>query len=84
MNGVELILGTAGMLGLAGSLIGVFVSHEKKMALSNQAIDQNQKQIDKLETRVTDLENNLFKKLDNISKDIQEIKINIVRNESKH
>lgn len=79
-----MILGTAGMLGLAGALIGVFVGHEKKMALSNQEIYTNQKQIDKLETRVTELENNLFKKLDNISKDIQEIKINIVRNENRH
>lgn len=72
---------TVAMLTMAGSLIGVFVTHEKKMALSNQAIENNQKQVDKLEVRVTDLENNLFKKLDHIQSDIQEIKVTMARSE---
>ena len=81
MDNFHMVMGTIAMLGMAGSLIGVYVNHEKKMALSNQAIDNNQKQVDKLELRVTELESNLFKKLDSISKDIQEIKIGMARNE---
>ena len=44
----------------------------------------NQKQVDKLEVRVTDLENNLFKKLDHIQKDIQDIKVAFARSENNH
>jgi len=79
MEHQQMIMGTIAMLTLAGSLIGVFVNHEKKMALSNQQIDNNQRQVDKLEIRVSDLETNLFKKLDHISNDIQDIKITMAR-----
>ncbi len=78
-----MITGTIGMLTLAIALVGVIINHAKKMALANQAIDNTQKQIDKLEVRVTDLETNLFKKLDHIQTDIQEIKVAIARAERK-
>ena len=79
-----LITGTIGMLTLAGGLVGVVIKHAKEMALANQANENTQKQVDKLEVRVTDLENNLFKKLDHIQNDIQDIKVAIARGENKH
>lgn len=83
MEAGQMITGTIGMITLATALVGVIINHAKKMALANQAIDNTQKQVDKLEVRVTDLETNLFKKLDHIQVDIQEIKVAIARSERK-
>lgn len=78
-----MVTGIIGMLTLALGLVGVVINHAKNMALANQANVNTQQQVDKLEVRVTELESNLFKKLDHIQSDIQDIKVAIARNERK-
>ena len=76
-----LIPSSLAFLGMAGALIGVWIKANEKILLARQANSYTQKQVDKLELRITELENNLFKKLDAIQIDIQEIKIGMARNE---
>ena len=83
MESSQMITGTIGMLTLAIGLIGVIINHAKNMALAKQANENTQLQVDELKVRVTDLESNLFKKLDHIQSDIQEIKVAIARAERK-
>lgn len=74
-----MIEATLGMVSMAAGLVGVFVSAEKKIALSRQEIRFLKDQHDKLELRVTELENNIYEKLDMIFEKIQLIEIKIAK-----
>lgn len=70
---------TLGMVSMAAGLVGVFVSAEKKIALSRQENKFTKDQLEKLELRVTELENNIYEKLDMIFEKIQLIEIKIAK-----
>lgn len=75
-----LITGTIAMLTMAGALIGVYVKANEKILLANQANRYTQKQVDKLEKRVDELENKIFDKLDIMQQSIEELKLIIAKN----
>lgn len=75
-----LIPATIGMLTLAGALIGVYVKANEKILLSNQANKYTQAQVDKLEKRVSDLEDKIFEKLDAMQHSIEELKLIMAKN----
>jgi len=75
----ELIGGTIAMLGLAGSVIGIWIKANEKILLANQRNKYTQIQLDKLEIRVGELENNIYAKLDTILTEINNIKITVVK-----
>lgn len=75
----QLIGATAGMLTMAGGIITIYVTHEKKLALSRQQNIYTQQQVNKLEKRVADLEEKIFAKLDKMNDSMEEIKIKIAK-----
>jgi len=79
MEYTQLIGATAGMLTLAGGIITIYVTHEKKLALSRQQNIYTQQQVNKLEKRVADLEEKIFAKLDKMNDSMEEIKIKIAK-----
>lgn len=79
MEITQMIGATAGMLTMAGGIITIYVTHEKKLALARQQILYTQQQVDKLEKRVGELEDRIFAKLDKINNSIEEIKIHIAK-----
>ena len=78
-----LIGGTVGMITLTGGIIGVYVESSKKIALARQAVYFNEQRIEKLETRVKELETNIYQKLDKVMEHIQNIEILIAGSHSK-
>ena len=78
-----LIGGTVGMVTLAGGIISVYVESSKKIALARQAVYFNEQRIEKLETRVKELETNIYQKLDKVMEHIQNIEILIAGSHSK-
>jgi len=79
MNNSTLIEATIGFLTMTGGLIGIYVTHEKKLALAKQQILYTQQQVNKLEKRVADLEEKIFAKLDKMNDSMEEIKIKIAK-----
>lgn len=79
MNSSQLIEATIGFLTMAGGLVGVYVTHEKKLALAKQENVHTQNQVNKLEKRVGELEDRIFQKLDKMNESIEEIKIQIAK-----
>jgi len=79
MEYTKLIGATAGMLTMAGGIITIYVTHEKKLALSRQQNIYTQQQVNKLEKRVADLEEKIFAKLDKMNDSMEEIKIKIAK-----
>ena len=75
----QMIGATAGMLTMAGGIITIYVTHEKKLALSRQQNIYTQLQVNKLEKRVADLEEKIFAKLDKMNDSMEEIKIKIAK-----
>ena len=75
----QMIGATAGMLTMAGGIITIYVTHEKKLALSRQQNIYTQQQVNKLEKRVADLEEKIFAKLDKMNDSMEEIKIKIAK-----
>lgn len=75
----QIIGATAGMLTMAGGIITIYVTHEKKLALSRQQNIYTQQQVNKLEKRVADLEEKIFAKLDKMNDSMEEIKIKIAK-----
>lgn len=68
-----------GFLTLAGGGIAIYVKHVKDTALLEQANKYTQNQVDKLEARVNDMENNLYEKLDLIITQMNEMNIAITK-----
>lgn len=77
-NGV-MIEATIGMVSMAAGLVGVFINAEKKIALNRQEINFLKEQHAKLEIRVSELENNIYERLDMILEKIQLIEIKIAK-----
>ena len=75
----QMIGATVGMLTMAGGIITIYVTHEKKLALSRQQNIYTQQQVNKLEKRVADLEEKIFAKLDKMNDSMEEIKIKIAK-----
>ena len=75
----QLIGATTAMLTMAGGVITIYVTHEKKLALAKQQIVYTQQQVNKLERRVADLEEKIFAKLDKMNDSMEEIKIKIAK-----
>ena len=74
-----MVAGTLGMLSLGGALIGVYVKANEKILLARQANVYTQKQVEKLERRVEQLEDKIFDKLDQMQKSIEDLKIEIAQ-----
>ena len=74
-----MVAGTLGMLSLGGALIGVYVKANEKILLARQANMYTQKQVEKLERRVEQLEDKIFDKLDQMQKSIEDLKIEIAQ-----
>ena len=74
-----MVAGILGMLTLAGSLVGVWVKANEKILLARQANVYTQKQVEKLERRVEQLEDKIFDKLDQMQKSIEDLKIEIAQ-----
>ena len=74
-----MVAGTLGMLSLTGALIGVYVKANEKILLARQANMYTQKQVEKLERRVEQLEDKIFDKLDQLQKSIEDLQIEIVQ-----
>jgi hypothetical protein len=71
----QLLAAIIGMLTLAGGIIGVYVEGSKKIALSRQANAYTQRQVDKLEQRLDEMENNIYNRLDLILDHLQKLEI---------
>lgn len=79
MENSAMVEATLGMVTMAGALIGIYVTHEKKMALNKQEIEFTKNQLAKLEARVSELENNIYERLDMILEKIQLMEIKIAK-----
>lgn len=79
MDSIGLFSCILGMLSLAGGIIGVFVTHEKKMALNRQEIIFLKEVHNKLEVRVNELEDKLMDKVDIIMNKLEAIHIQIAK-----
>lgn len=80
MDKSALIGATLTMLSLAGGVIGIYVAHEKKLALAKQENLFTKQELEKLEQRVVVLENNVYKKIEAIFNELTAIKVAIAKN----
>ena len=77
----ELLAATGLFFSLAGGIIAIYVSGSKQLALSHQKNDYTQSQLEKLEVRVKDIEQNIALKIDKIDENIMEIKLILAKAE---
>ena len=77
MGTFELVMASIAMLTLASGGVGIYVSAEKKILLARQENKFTQRQLDKLEERVSKFEDDIFKRLDQIQSNIGQINTNI-------
>lgn len=79
MDFTQMLGSTIALLTLAGSLIGVYVTHEKKMAINKAEIDYLKADVIKIEHRVNELEDKLMGKVDIIMEKLNKIEIQIAK-----
>jgi hypothetical protein len=76
----EIVGAAIGLITMAGSVVLIYVSHERKMATNKAEIDYLRIDLTKVEKRVQDLEDKLVNKIDSIMEKLKEIEIKIAGN----
>ena len=74
-----IIGGTVGFCTLALSIITMFIKASNQIALARQENEFAIKRVEKLESRVDELEDKLFAKLETIQSSIEGIKVDIAK-----
>jgi len=76
----EMIGATLTLIAMAGSVVLIYVNHERKMATNKAEIDYLRIDLTKVEKRVQDLEDKLVIKVDGILEKLKSIEIKIAEN----
>lgn len=77
MGSAEVVTATIFTLGLVGAVIGLYIKMVTDAALATQKQIYLKEQVDKLELRVNEIEDNAVMKIDKIQESIHKIEINI-------
>lgn len=75
----EVIAATIMIASMVGSLVAIYVSHEKKMATNTARINYLENDLSKLQVRVGDLEDKLVIKVDQIMEKLNKIEIQLAK-----
>jgi len=77
MGAGQIIAGTFSFITLAGALIGLYVKMVTDAALAKQKHEYLQTEVNKLEHRVNEIEDNAVMKIDKIQESLHKMEINI-------
>ena len=75
----QIITGTVFLVGMSASLIGLYIKMVTDAAIAREKHLYLQTQVNKLETRVNEIEDNAVMKIDKMQESLQKMEINITK-----
>ncbi len=75
----QIVTGTIFFVGLASSLVGLYIKMVTDSAIAREKHLYLQTQVNKLETRINEIEDNAVLKIDRMQESLQKMEVNIAK-----